>query len=207
MGTLTDTFLRNRGRAGDRMETLQEKAARSVVQHLADGQELEHPLPGMLDRARARSWARESVNSQYAEQAEDAANQYWRTTARLGRKIRRGPAEEVQNEVEHMRYLTDPETLRVFRGVKPFVEHPDRLFEDYRTRQEREFEEDGRSTDLSFRKWERDRLGVGVRGTTRNERIVGVMQHFGVSRTAAIAILADLVEEFERIYDRPALLT
>ena len=207
MGSLTDMFLRNRGRPGNRIETLQEKAARSVIHQLDEGQVVNIQLSDMIDTARARSWARESIDGNYARKAEKAYDQYWRTLKNVSGELEDGLPEAFETDVQHMHHLTDPETFRMFTKVKPEVERPPSLFQNYKTQEMEEFKEDGRYTDNIFRKFVEDRIGVSVHGITRHHAIARVSKELRISHTAALALLADLVKQFEGIYDIPALLS
>lgn len=209
MYSLTNTFLRNKGRPDDPIETLREQAARAYVNQLPDKSSINAAVADMIDSARARAWAREAVALRKAQNLEWSNGKYMRAVADMGKNITslNGNRLEPDESPRHnLRHLLDPETARTFLETRN-DEYPLMEWTEYETVGEQEFRHHGKRLSVSFMRYAKDRLAIPrALQNSRNAWIVGVGDFLGVNDTAAVAILADLVQEFEEKYNEAALL-
>lgn len=201
-----NVFLRERGKANNRVESLQEKAARQLVTGLPEGASMGYANGQMIDRARAKSWARESVQSRMIiENLTAAENYYWNLTD-LTRDLQQNGWSNAEL-MKKLHYLSHPVTHQVFMQVKRSHQEREQPFTDYETMREREFRQNGTQLDRRFVRYVDKVLNYPYSiQPTREDIIRRIARHLGVSETAATAILADLVDTFESTYDIPALL-
>lgn len=206
MASMSNMFLRNRGRPLNRIGTLQEKAAERLVNQLADGASVGHAEGQMIDMARSKTWARESRLINMYDNSDIDESQYMMIVKQLAAKIARGDG-DFKQQVEHMHNLTDPHTYHTYMTENGFPSHyPNEKFTNYETIREREFRLHGRRVDRRFARFVHQVLDTSYSGSRRRILISEVQDKFRISRTAAIAILADLVDKFEARFNRPALL-
>lgn len=206
MSGMSDMFLRERGKPLNRLETLQEKAAKHIIEQVPNGATMGPVAGRMINEARSKAWGRQSRQSALAWESESTDWTYVKAVVKLARRIVGGEG-DFKDQVERMHHLTDPHTYKAWMTGEGFPEHPEQTFDDYETAKEREFRLEGTAVHRDFSTFLRQALGTPYQGSSRSRHIAEVQHKYSVSKTAAISILADLVDKFEKSQNRPALLS